>query len=189
MNFDYWLRRLSGKATCHLQGQVTLTPTARIRNIRGDSSAIRVGGNSVVSGELLVFAHGGDISIGAWSYIGEGSRIWSACSVKIGERVLVAHNVNIFDSLTHPLNARLRHEQFVAILQSGHPRSIDLGERPVVLGNDVWVGANASVLRGVTVGDGAIVGAGAVVVHDVAPYCIVAGNPATVVRELRADER
>ena len=109
--------------------------------------------------------------------------------MKIGERVLVAHNVNIFDSLTHPLNARLRHEQFVAILQSGHPRSIDLGERPVVLGNDVWVGANASVLRGVTVGDGAIVGAGAVVVHDVAPYCIVAGNPATVVRELRADER
>lgn len=164
-------------------------PSARIRNIRGDTKHIKVGKHTIVSGELLVFSHGGDISIGEWCYIGEGARVWSSGSVHIGDRVLISHNVNIFDSLTHPLNAHLRHAQFKAIMQTGHPRSIDLGERPVTVGNDVWIGANACVLRGVTLGEGAVVGAGAVVTHDVPPFTLVAGNPARAIRELTPDER
>jgi len=166
-----------------------LMPSARIRNIRGDTRRIRIGEHTIVAGELTLFAHGGDISVGEWCYIGEGARIWSSGSVNIGDRVLISHNVNIFDSLTHPLGARQRHAQFKAIAQSGHPCSIDLGERPVTLGNDVWIGANAIVLRGVTIGEGAIVGAGAVVTHDIPPFTIVAGNPARVIRELGPDER
>ena len=165
-----------------------LIPSARIRNIRGDTRCIKVGDHTLVAGELLVFSHGGDISIGEWCYIGEGARVWSSGSIHIGDRVLISHNVNIFDSLTHPLNARMRHAQFKAIMQSGHPRSIDLGERPVSVGNDVWIGANACVLRGVTIGEGAIVGAGAVVTHDVPPFTLVAGNPARVIRELAPNE-
>jgi acetyltransferase-like isoleucine patch superfamily enzyme len=164
-------------------------PSARIRNIRRDTRHIRVGGHTLVAGELLVFSHGGDISIGEWCYIGEGARVWSSGSIHIGDRVLISHNVNIFDSLTHPLNARQRHAQFKAIVQTGHPHSIDLGERPVIVGNDVWIGANACVLRGVTIGEGAIVGAGAVVTHDIPPFTTVAGNPAHVIRELGPDER
>jgi acetyltransferase-like isoleucine patch superfamily enzyme len=53
---------------------------------------------------------------------------------------------------------------------------------PAVIGNDVWIGANAVIRRGVTIGDGAIVAAGAVVVKDVAPYQIVGGVPASVIR-------
>jgi len=164
-------------------------PSARILNIRGETRRIRVGDQSLVAGELLVFPHGGDISIGEWCYIGEGARIWSSGSVTIGNRVLISHNANIFDSLTHPLRARERHAHFQAIVQSGHPRSIDLGERPVTLADDVWIGTNAVVLRGVSIGEGSIVGAGAVVTHDVAPHCIVAGNPARLIRELAPDER
>lgn len=189
MNLDYWLRRLSGRATCVLGVGAKLLSSSRIRNIRGDTRCIRVGGHSVVAGELLVYAHGGDISIGEWCFIGEGTRVWSSGSVDIGDRVLISHNVNIFDSLTHPLNARQRHAQFKAIMQTGHPHSIDLGEMPVTVSNDVWIGANACVLRGVTIGEGAIVGAGAVVTHDVPPFTIVAGNPARVIRELSPDER
>jgi len=166
-----------------------LLPSARIRNIRGNSVAIRVGSFSVVAGELLVFAHGGDIAIGNWCYIGENARLWSTGSIQLGDRVLVSHNVNIFDSLTHPLGARQRHAHFRAIMETGHPVSIDLGDRPVMVGDDVWIGANACVLRGVSIGEGAIVGAGAVVTHDVAPYTLVAGNPARVIRELAPDER
>ena len=189
MNFDYGLRRLLGRATCVLGSGAKLMPSARIRNIRGDTRCIRVGENTVVAGELLVFSHGGDISIGAWCYIGEGTRIWSSGLVRIGDRVLISHNVNIFDSLTHPLNARQRHIQFKAIVQSGHPCSIELGERPVTVGDDVWIGVNACVLRGVTIGEGAVVGAGAVVTHDIPPFTIAAGNPARVIRELTPDER
>ena len=166
-----------------------LMPTARIRNALRDSKKIRIGEHSIICGELFLFAHGGDISIGDWCYIGEGSRIWSSGSIHIGDRVLISHNVNIFDSLTHPLSAQQRHAQFKAIMQMGHPRSIDLGEQPVTVSNDVWVGANACVLRGVTLGEGAVVGTGSVVTKDVPPYTIVAGNPARVIRELTPDER
>jgi hypothetical protein len=53
---------------------------------------------------------------------------------------------------------------------------------PVIVGNDVWVGAGAIILSGVKIGSGAIVGAGAVVVNDVPPYAIVAGNPARIIK-------
>lgn len=166
-----------------------LTSAARIRNALRDAKKIRVGEHSIICGELFLFAHGGDISIGDWCYIGEGARIWSSGAVRIGDRVLISHNANIFDSMTHPLNASQRHAHFKAIVQTGHPRSIDLGERPVIVGNDVWIGANACVLRGVTIGEGAIVGAGAVVTHGIPAFTIVAGNPARVIRELAPNER
>ncbi len=107
----------------------------------------------------------------------------------IGDRVLISHNVNIFDSLTHPVNARGRHDQFRAILTSGHPKKIDLGEQAVTIGADAWIGANSIILRGVTVGTGGIVGAGSVVTKDVPAYTIVAGNPARPIRELTPSER
>jgi len=54
--------------------------------------------------------------------------------------------------------------------------------KPVTIGNDVWIGHGAFILPGVTIGDGAVVGAMAVVTRDVAPYSVVAGNPATIRR-------
>ena len=54
---------------------------------------------------------------------------------------------------------------------------------PVVIGNDVWIGARVIILPGVHIGDGAVIGAGSVVTKDVEPYCIVAGNPAKLIRK------
>ncbi|WP_246648811.1 acyltransferase [Bradyrhizobium canariense] len=137
----------------------------------------------------MTFAHGGEIRIGEWSFVGKGTRIWSAASIEIGNRVLISHSVNIFDSLTHPLGAAARHEQVRQIFTHGHPRDISLGEAPVKICDDAWISAGAMVLRGVTVGQGAVVAAGAVVTKDVAAFSVVAGNPAVLVRELRPDER
>ena len=55
--------------------------------------------------------------------------------------------------------------------------------RPVIIGNDVWIGGRVTILPGVHVGDGAIIGAGSVVTHDVEPYSIVGGNPAKLIRK------
>jgi acetyltransferase-like isoleucine patch superfamily enzyme len=189
MNIDYLIQRLIGRATCRLGQGTKLSRTARIRNISGDSSRIAVGKHSHIQGELLVFPHGGRITIGEWCYVGEASRIWSAASIILGNRVLVAHSVNIFDNLTHPIRAAERHDQVRQILTQGHPRELALGEQPVTIDDDAWIGAGAFVLRGVTVGQGAIVAAGAVVTKDVPMFSIVAGNPAVVVRELSPDER
>ena len=189
MNFDYHIQRLLGRATCRLGPGARLMRTARIRNIRGQSDHISIGPNSVIRGELTTFAHGGKIEIGSWCYIGEGSRIWSAALIEISDRALIAHNVNIFDNLTHPLRATERHEQIKQTFTRGHPREISLDESPVRIGKDAWIGAGAMVLRGVTVGEGGVVAAGAVVTKDVPAFSIVAGNPAVLVREIPPDER
>lgn len=82
------------------------------------------------------------------------------------------------------MDAKARHQQYLAIASTGHPTGIDLGEMPVIIENDAWISANAMILKGVTIGRCAVVGAGAVVTRDVAPYDVVAGNPARVVRSL-----
>jgi acetyltransferase-like isoleucine patch superfamily enzyme len=175
-----WLNRASG---------VVIYPSAKVINIQKNRAAISLGENTHLLGELLVFAHGGQISVGQNCYIGEDSRLWSADQICIGHRVLISHNVNIFDNLTHPISASLRHAQFVAIGKTGHPEVIDLSESPVFIGDDVWIGAGAIILKGVNIGEGAVIGAGAVVTKNVPAWTIVAGNPATVIREIPIDER
>ncbi|WP_407169408.1 acyltransferase [Bradyrhizobium sp. ORS 111] len=184
MNLDYWLQRVVGRATCRLGARARLMPTARIRNIRGDSDCIVIGASSIIRGELLTFAHGGRIEIGSWCYVGENSRIWSAGSVRIGDRVLIAHDVNVFDNLTHPVDHVARHRQIQEMFTKGHPRQLDLDERPVTIGDDAWIGAGAFLMRGVRIGARAIVAAGSVVTADVAEDTVVAGNPARLVKSI-----
>jgi acetyltransferase-like isoleucine patch superfamily enzyme len=189
INLHFTIQRLVGRATCRLEEGAFLSHTARIRNALGDSNQIVIGANSHVRGELMIFAHGGRIMVGEWCYIGVGTRIWSGASIDIGNRVLISHSVNIFDNLTHPIRAADRHVQARQIFTTGHPSDISLDDRPIRIGDDAWIGACAIVMRGVNVGRGGIVAAGAVVTKDVPAYSIVAGNPAVVVRELSSDER
>lgn len=122
--------------------------TSSIVNNRPDSSAITIGENSHIKGELLTFGHGGRISIGEYCYVGEQSHIWSAKEICIGNRVLIAHNVNIFDNTTHPLGADERHHQFRSIIAGRHPDILDLSEAPVIIEDDAWIGCMAIILKG-----------------------------------------
>jgi acetyltransferase-like isoleucine patch superfamily enzyme len=182
-------RRLLGGRQYSMEPGAVIHQSARIFNKTGTKSAIHIGRFTHVRGELLTFAHGGTIRIGEYCYIGESSRIWSARRILIGNRVLIAHNVTILDSLTHPIGAKARHEHFKHIITEGHPDRIDLGERAVDIGDDVWIGCMSIVLRGVSLGHGAIVGAGSVVTENVPAWTLVAGNPARIIRELEGDER
>ena len=189
INWHYIVQRLIGRATCRLHPDAFLAHSARIRNALGDSEKIAIGSHSHVRGELMILGHGGRITIGERCYVGVGTRIWSGASIDIGNRVLISHSVNIFDNLSHPIRAAERHEQAKQIFTLGHPRKLSLDDRPIKICDDAWIGACAMVMRGVTIGEGGIVAAGAVVTKDVPAYSIVAGNPATVIRELSPDER
>jgi maltose O-acetyltransferase len=158
----------------------------RIVNAQPGREAITVGDNCWIAGQLLVFPHGGRIRMGSFCYVGEDTRIWSAEEIAIGDRVFIAHGVNVHDNDAHSLSAAERHRHFRELVTAGRASfTEDVRAGRVVIGNDVWVGFNATVLKGVTIGDGAIVGAGAVVVRDVEPYAVVAGNPAVVVAAAR----
>lgn len=188
MNLHYAIRKILGRATCVKGKTSRFLSSARMLNAQGDSKKIQIGECSIVGGELFVFAHGGRISVGDWCYIGEGARIWSGSEISIGNRVLISHGCNIMDNLTHPLLPKARHAQFRAIYERGHPRIVELADEPVRIQDDAWIGAGAFVLRGVTIGEGAVVAAGAVVTKDVAPYTIVGGNPARLIRTLEPND-
>ncbi|CAN1212237.1 Putative acetyltransferase [Tumidithrix helvetica PCC 7403] len=183
------IRFLSGRRNFILKSNAVVYPIASIANNLQDPNAIEIGEFSHIKGELLTFGHNGKIKIGKYCYLGEQSRIWSAQEILIGDRVLISHNVNIFDNDTHPISAKARHEQFKQIITVDHPKVISLREKPILICDDALIGCMVIILKGVTIGEGAIVGAGSVVTKDVPAWTIVAGNPARVIREIREDER
>jgi len=161
-----------------------LYATAKIINFRNDAKLIEIGDHTHIRGEILLFAHGGQVRIGDFCYLGEGARIWSGLSISIGNRVLISHLVSIYDNTTHPLRSDKRHLHFRQILERGHPTVMDLGEKAVEISDDVWIGSHAIILRGVKIGRGSVVAAGSVVTKNVPAHTLVAGNPAKVVRPL-----
>ena len=172
------------RAFCLLEVGAILFREGSVLNNGVSDDTITIGPDCRIRGELFTFGHGGRIAFGQKCYLGSGSRVWSGVSVEIGDHVLIAHGVLIVDNLTHPINYLERRRHFEDISMTGHSLAIDLGDKPVRIENDVWIGAHAIILRGVTIGARSIVAAGSVIRRDVPPDSMVAGNPAVVVREL-----
>ncbi len=123
----------------------------------------------IFPGAYLQHCYG--IEVGRNLNVNRGVHIYGRGGVKLGDYVLIGPNVIIASS---------QHRYDIAgtpILFQGHEKE------PVVIGSDVWIGANAVILPGVTVGDGTIIGAGAVVTNDTEPYSIVGGVPARKIGE------
>jgi acetyltransferase-like isoleucine patch superfamily enzyme len=165
---------------------VQLLSNATVNNLAGNPKLISIDANSVLRGELIIFPHGGKISIGKDCYLGEGSKIWSTESIEIGNRVFISHNVNIHDNNAHSIDPQLRHKHFLEIMTTGHPRenNVDIISQPITIADDVWIGFNSIILKGVNIGRGAIVAAGSVITKDIPEFSIVAGNPAKVVKNI-----
>lgn len=130
------------------------------------------------------------ITVGRYTYGPPQFKIWSENErIDIGAFCSIAEGVVIFGGGEHRLDWVTTYPLRIALGSpgagsDGHPHS----KGRTVIGNDVWIGYGAMVVSGVTVGDGACIGAGAVVSRDVPPYAVVVGNPARVVR-MRFDEQ
>lgn len=161
-------------------------PEAQVVNLQNDASKIRIGKGTHIRGILHIFLYGGEITIGQDCYIGDHSRIWSGESVKIGNFVQISHNVNIIDTSAHEIDAYERAERYVDLINNGawqHKGNVLTA--PIIIEDYVWISFNVSVLRGVHIGQGAIIGAGSVVTKNVPAFTLVAGNPAVVVKHLK----
>jgi acetyltransferase-like isoleucine patch superfamily enzyme len=159
-----------------------ISDQALIHNSTGNNNKIKIGQNCLINGYLLVFNHGGELSIGNDCFIGKDTRIWSAKKIAIGNRVLISHNVNIHDNNSHPINPKERHEDFVHIFNQGLRPENNLNEKTIIIEDDVWIGFNSTILKGVTIGKAAIIGACSVITEDVPPGAIVVGNPSRIIK-------
>jgi maltose O-acetyltransferase len=122
---------------------------------------------TVVPVELVTYTSG-RIEIGDHTFINYGSSITARASVKIGTCCFLGHYTFVMDNNQHDV---VRHTEL--------PPSA-----PVVIEDHVWIGSKAVILPGVRIGRHAVIGAGSIVTHDVPPRCVVAGNPARVLRYL-----
>lgn len=156
--------------------ETSIPNNASIINLQGKKELIRIGKQTNIQGELLVMEQSGEIQIGDFCYIGAGSRVWAGEKVVIGNRVLISHNVNIHDNNAHPLDAADRHNDFLYIFCNGPIQPNDYRAAAITIGDDVWIGFNVTILKGVTIGNGAIIGACTLVTKDVPPYAVVVSN-------------
>jgi acetyltransferase-like isoleucine patch superfamily enzyme len=139
---------------------------------------LRVGNNVTIWRTALSAEEAGLIEIGDNCYLSNASLVCSS-RITLGSYVLVAGGVTIADSDFHPIAPAARLADTIAISPVGdRRRRPPIGVRPVVIEDDVWIGYNATILKGVRIGAGAIVAPGALVIHDVPPGAHVAGNPA-----------
>lgn len=155
-------------------------------SISSKEARILIGDNTWFYGVINVFSYDNkcEVSIGEDCYIGDLTRIWASRSIYIGDRVLIAHNVNIFDNTTHPIDKieRFQHECLVKTNTLNGANFSSLHVAPVIIKDDVWIGCNSIILKGVTIGEGSIIAAGSVVTHDVPSNVLVGGNPAKIIR-------
>ena len=166
-----------------LESGCLLGLNAWCHNGAGDPSRVSLGAGTVCRGLLRVENFGaGTIRIGESSYLGDDCLLSAASGIEIGKGVLVAHGVQLFDNDSHPVDPGARRRDYEA-LRTGGPRE-PISAAPIRIGDHAWIGFGAVILKGVTVGEGAVVAAGSVVVRDVPAGTVVAGNPARVVKTI-----
>ncbi len=154
-------------------------------NLVGVPERLQIGDYCHIMGEILLVNSTARVTIGNYCSLGKDSRIWAQESVVIGNHVLIAHLVDIHDNNSHSLEWRDRREDAVNVFERGHAlETAKVPAAPVVIEDDVWIGAKSTIMKGVRIGRGAVVAAASVVTKDVSPFTLVAGNPARTVREL-----
>ncbi|MFP4845198.1 acyltransferase [Winogradskyella sp. PE311] len=120
----------------------------------------------------ICVSENGNLKIGDFSGF-SGVSLFCSMQIKIGDYVNFGGNVFIWDTDFHPIDYELRREGFDGVKSS-----------PISIGNDVFIGANSTILKGVTIGEKSIVGAGSLVTKDIPANEMWAGNPARLIKKI-----
>jgi len=151
---------------------------------RAARAQISVGRGCLIQGQLVVERDESRLEIGNNVLLGGGSIIDCALSVHVEDDVLISYQCIIADSDNHSLYPELRTGDLHNWMYSRWHDWSHSAMAPVMIKRGAWIGARSIILKGVTVGEGSVVGMGSVVTHDVPPRTVVAGNPARVIREI-----
>ena len=146
--------------------------------------ALVLGSRSTMDGVHFAIGPEGRVEIGEHCYF---TSVVLLCELEItiGSYVMIGWNATIADTDFHPIDPAERIADAIACSPLGRDRPRpEIARKQVVIGNDVWIGPNATILKGVHIGDGAFIEAGSLVVRDVPPRARVLGNPAQVIGEV-----
>jgi len=166
-----------------------------VRNPVKDKKFIKIGENSLVNGNFIFELQSGSVTIGDRTFTGGGS-FYCIDEIIIGNDVMFSWGCTVIDNNSH---SHIWSERKSDVLDwkkgieenkiGGYKDWSKVKRGKIVIKDKVWIGFNSIILKGVTIGEGAIIGAGSVVTKDVPKWTIVGGNPAKIIREIPKEER
>ncbi len=146
-----------------------------------NKTQVVLGSHVDINGCLSV-GKNGNITIDDYALVGPRALIQALTRIDIGRFAYIGPDVLIIDSNHHSIYAMDRMIDVLGV--DKRISGLNAVSKPITIGNHVWIGRRAMIFKGVTIGDRSIVGAGAIVTHDVPPDVVVAGNPAKIVKEI-----
>lgn len=158
---------------------IALRSKVRYSRISSELSRLHIGDRTIFEGSIAADRAGAQVSIGDRTFIGESGLI-AAERITIGDDVLISWGCTIVDHHSHALRWADRRDDVVEYYD-GRKDWSKVRIAPVTIENKVWIGFDAVILAGVTIGEGAVVGCRSVVTRDVEPYTVVAGTPARTI--------
>ena len=147
------------------------------------NNSFQIGEQSIFEGTFFFDRDNAVISVGDRTFIGSGTKLVAAAKITIGSDVLISWNCSIVDHDSHSLLFNERKDDVVNWGRNYKDWS-NVKTAEVVVEDKVWIGFNAVILKGIRIGEGAVVAAGSVVTKNVEPYTVVGGNPAKLIKKL-----
>lgn len=159
---------------------------------REQKVSIVIGKDSMVGCNFIFESSNGFIKIGDRTFINSGTNLISRSAIEIGNDVTIGWGCYIYDHDSHSIKWQDRCEDIKNQVEDyRNGKSIvaskkwdTVNTKPIKIEDKVWIGFDAVILKGVTIGEGAIIAAKAVVTKDVEPWTVVAGNPAIIVKKI-----
>lgn len=167
-------------------GTNVLLPKAFGIENHGEKNSILIGSNNEFNNDFHIrcYKHG-TVEIGSYNWCSLRTQIVCANRVEIGDYCIFGRDVYISDTNEHPVDPE---ERLKATIVFWNDRTVDryhsVDNSPVIIGNNVWLGERAIILKGVKIGDNSVVAAGSVVTKDVPENTVVGGNPAKIIKFL-----
>lgn len=156
-----------------------------VRNKNINKTYLEIGSDSIINGNYIFETEKGAIRIGNRTYVGGGTFI-SINEIEIGDDVMIAWGGTFLDHNSHSTDWKDRQKDVVVCRDKSLKKDWEVVKSsPIRIKNKAWIGFNVIVLKGVTIGEGAIVAAGSVVTKDVDDYTIVGGNPANFIKNIK----
>lgn len=172
-----WRSRSSGAVSV---GRGTTIAWRRVRRVA--DNRLSIGDGSLIHADITFEDRGGEIRIGSRTFIGRSNLVCYR-KITIGDDVIMSWGITVVDHDSHNIDWKKRGND---VQEWAHGRKAweDVAHAPVTIADKVWIGFNVSVLKGVTIKEGAVIGACSVVTRDIPAYSLAVGNPARVVRTL-----
>jgi acetyltransferase-like isoleucine patch superfamily enzyme len=144
---------------------------------------LSIGQETHCEAQLICHLPASHIEIGDRCFLGSNVILDSSISIKIGNDTMIAFQTIIADHDSHSLYWHERATD-VADYRRGQENWQYVAREPVVIGDRCWIGMRSTILKGVNLGEGCVVGTGSIVTHSFPPYSLIAGNPARFIRSL-----